>query len=148
MKELHGAATAVVPMPQDRCMALLEAVDRYPEWYPEVVRAVEVLERDAGGGPSKVRALLRVAREPVVREFDLVLAVAVDRPRAVDLTLVRDHPSDPERFGVAWRLEPQNGTRIKLNLDANIDVPRFLPLGRFGDSMAEGFVAAAAKALA
>jgi hypothetical protein len=28
-------------------MALLEAIDRYPQWHPGVVNAAEVLERDA-----------------------------------------------------------------------------------------------------
>ena len=126
-------------------MALLEAVDRYPEWHPDVVKSVEVLERDTGGQPSKVRAKLRVERPPVAKDFVLLMAVAIDRPRAVDLSLVGDHP---ERFMVAWRLEPRDGTRIEIDLNANIDVPRFLPLGRLGDSVAEDFVAAAARALA
>ena len=129
-------------------MALLEAVDRYPEWHGDVVKEAEVLERDASGRPSKARAKLRVAREPVVREFNLVMAVAIDPPRSVDLTRIREDPSDSERFAFAWRLEPEGGTRIRLNMDANLSVPRFLPLGRIGDSLAEDFVAAAAKALA
>ncbi|MBV9005239.1 MAG: hypothetical protein JO181_11320, partial [Solirubrobacterales bacterium] len=94
MKELHGTASAVVPAAQDRCMELLEAVDRYPEWHPDVVKSVEVLERDAGGQPSKVRAKLRVERPPVAKDFDLVMAVAIDPPGAVDLTRVQDDPSD------------------------------------------------------
>ncbi|MBV9421633.1 MAG: SRPBCC family protein [Solirubrobacterales bacterium] len=148
MKELHGTASAVVPAAQDRCMELLEAVDRYPQWHPDVVKSVEVLERDATGQPSKVRAKLRVERPPVAKDFDLVMAVAIDPPGAVDLTRVQDDPSDRERFAFAWRLEPDGGTRIQLAMDANLDVPWFLPLGRIGDSLAEEFVTAAARALA
>src|ERR1022692_2749591 len=76
MKELRGTATALVPAPLTQCLALVEAVDRYPAWYPDVVRTVEVLERDA-----------------------------------------------------------------------NLDVPRFLPLGGVGDSVAQGFISAASAKL-
>jgi hypothetical protein len=38
MKELDGTAMAAVPAPVEECLAVLEAVDRYPAWYPEVVR--------------------------------------------------------------------------------------------------------------
>lgn len=147
MKELHGTASAVVPASQERCLELLEAVDRYPEWHPDVVKSVEVLERDAAGHPSKVRAKLRVERPPVAKDFDLVMAVAIDRPYAIDLTRVANEPSDPERFAFAWRLEPEDGTRIRLNMDANLSVPRLVPLGRLGDSLAEEFVTAAGRAL-
>jgi hypothetical protein len=148
MKELSGAATELVPTEIEACLALLEAVDEYPAWYPEVVRAVDVLERGPDGRPTTARAQLHVARGPIVKDFDLTLAVTIDRPHTVKLTRVPHQPTDQERFGVTWRLEGANGTRIRLELDANLDVPRFLPLGGIGDSIAQGFVAAAARELA
>jgi ribosome-associated toxin RatA of RatAB toxin-antitoxin module len=148
MKELNGTASALVSNPIEECFGLVEAIDEYPAWYPDVVRAVEVLERGPDGRPTTVQAKLHVARGPVVKDFDLKLAVTIDRPHTVKLTRVPHHPTDQERFGVTWRLEGGSGTRIRLDLEANLDVPRFLPLGGIGDSIAEGFVAAAAAALA
>lgn len=142
MKELQGRATALVAAPLDECLALLAAVDRYPAWYPEVVQDVEVLERGPDGGPTRVRTKLHVARGAVVKDFDLVMAVAVQPPGSVDLTRVGDHGSD-QRFDVSWRLREEQRTRIDLDLRAALNVPRFLPLGGIGDSIAQGFVAAA-----
>jgi Polyketide cyclase / dehydrase and lipid transport len=69
MKKLHGTATEVVAAPLDQCLALLEAVDRYPTWYPEVVRDVEVLDRDPSGQPTRARTKLHVSRGPLVKDF-------------------------------------------------------------------------------
>ena len=148
MKELNGTASALVSNPIEECFARLEAIDEYPAWYPDVVRAVDVLERGPDGRPTTAQAKLHVARGPVVKDFDLTLAVTIDRQHTVKLTRVPHEPTDQERFGVAWRLEGGGGTRIRLDLEANLDVPRFLPLGGIGGSIAEGFVAAAAWALA
>jgi hypothetical protein len=147
MKELHGSATAHVAAPIEECLALLQAVDRYPSWYPEVVKGAEVVERDADGAPAKARTTLHVSHGPLVRDFRLLLAVGVQRPGTVTLTRVPHGPSDQEAFEVTWRLADREGTRIELVLDANLSVPRLIPLGGIGDAMAQGFVAAAARAL-
>ena len=42
-----------------------------------------------------------------------------------------------------WRVSGAGPSQIRLDLAANLDVPRFLPLGGVGDSMAAGFVSAA-----
>ena len=150
MKELHGQATAIVAAPQAECVTLLAAVDRYPEWYPDVVREVEVLERDRAGRPTKVEATLHVARGPLVRDFHLILAVMVDSTGTIKLTRLPREPAEKERFEVTWRLQSvRNGdsTEVTLALDANLDVPRLVPLGGIGDSMAQGFVGAASEAL-
>jgi ribosome-associated toxin RatA of RatAB toxin-antitoxin module len=149
MKELNGSASRVVQAPIEECFALLQAVDRYPIWHPEVVRKVEVVERDADGTPAQARTTLHVAAGPVVRDFDLLMAVAARAPEAVTLTRQRHDADDHEQFEVRWRLRPQDGaTRVHLDVAATLSVPRLLPLGGIGDSMANGFVAAAAKALA
>ncbi len=147
MKELHGSAATSVAARIERCIALFEAVDEYPSWYPEVVHEVEVLERDDGGHPTRVRTILHVARGPLVKDFHLVLAVASDHAREVRLTRVRDASSGAELFQATWRAGDETGTRIRLDLAASLDVPRFLPVGGIGDAMAEGFVAAAANRL-
>jgi ribosome-associated toxin RatA of RatAB toxin-antitoxin module len=147
MAELRGTAADVVAAPLAECFALVEAVDRYPSWHPEVVREVEVLERDAEGRPHRVRTKLHVARGPLVKDFELVMAVVAEPPEILKLTRVSDRPSD-QSFDVAWRLREGAGTRMTVDLSANLNVPRFLPLGGIGNSMAEGFIRAAKDALA
>jgi ribosome-associated toxin RatA of RatAB toxin-antitoxin module len=144
MKELRGAAATVVPAPLAQCLALVEAVDEYPLWYPEVVRSVEVLERDASGLPSRAQTKLHLSAGPVTKDFDLLMAVTVEPPGTVKLTKV----DGSAKFDVVWRLNAGESTRIELELDANLDVPRFLPLGDIGNSVAQGFVSAASAELA
>lgn len=132
--------------PFGHCLAVLEAVDRYPAWYPEMVREVEVLERSPAGQPTRVRAKLHVQYGPVVKDFDLVLAVTVQPPGIVKLSKVTAEPSE-QRFDVIWHLQDGVATQIELDLHANLSVPRFVPLGGIGNAIAEGFVTAADRAV-
>jgi ribosome-associated toxin RatA of RatAB toxin-antitoxin module len=147
MKELRGTASASVDVPPEEALSLLEAVDAYPTWFPQVVKSVEVLERPDEGPPTRVRAKLHFSQGPIARDFDLVMAVTVERPTTVRLTRIPNEPGDAERFEVTWNLAPDNPTRISLALVANLDVPRFLPVGGIGDSLAQGFVTAAVNRL-
>jgi ribosome-associated toxin RatA of RatAB toxin-antitoxin module len=148
MKELTGTATRVVAASTDDCFALLQAVDRYPVWHPDVVKEVDIVERGPDGPPTQIRTTLHVSRGPLVRDFHLLMAVAAEQPVAVTLTRLRNEPSDQEQFEVRWRLRQQGAaTQVRLDIAANLSVPRLVPLGGVGDAMAEGFVAAAANAL-
>jgi hypothetical protein len=147
MKELHGAASASVATPIEECFALVEAVDRYPSWYPDVVRDTEVLGRDGDGHPTTARATLHASLGPLVRDFHLSLAVTVQEYTTVRLTRIPHDPSDAERFEVTWHLEPGAETQMRVTLEASLSVPRLVPVGGIGDSMAAGFVTAAAAAL-
>ncbi len=144
MKQLRGASATLVPAPLAQCLALVEAVDEYPVWYPEVVRAVEVLERDASGVPSRAHTTLHLSVGPVTRDFDLLMAVTVTPPATVKLAKV----GGSAKFDVTWHLTEGENTRIELELDASLDAPRFLPLGDVGNSVAQGFVSAASAELA
>ncbi|HTY96375.1 MAG TPA: SRPBCC family protein [Solirubrobacteraceae bacterium] len=147
MREINGTATAVVPASRETVLELLGAVERYPQWHPDVVRSVEVLESDPDGRPLTVRTKLHVSTGPFTHDFNLTMGVRVDARGTVKLSKVKSDGSDQE-FDVVWRLRKDKGTRIELDLAASLDVSRFLPLGGVGDSLAEGFVAAAAEALA
>jgi ribosome-associated toxin RatA of RatAB toxin-antitoxin module len=127
-----------------QCLALVQAVDEYPDWYPEVVRAVEVLERAPDGVPSKVRTRLHLSVGPLTKDFDLPMAVTVQPPATVKLVKVGGNA----RFDVTWRLQEGDSTRLTLDLDAHLDAPRFIPLGGIGDSVAQGFISAASAELA
>ena len=148
MKELTGTASATTPASPEASLALLAAVDRYPSWHSDVVKEVDVLERDDQGQPTKVRTKLHVQHGPITRDFDLTMAVEVDPAGTVKLSRIPHHGSDGEKFEVAWQLSGAGPTRIRLDLAADLDVPRFLPLGGVGDSIADGFVSAATRELA
>ncbi len=144
MKELQGAASAQVSASVAECFALVEAIEEYPSWYPEMVKQVSVVERSPDGRPLAARAHLHASYGPLVRDFDLLLAVAAEPPDHVKLTRVPHEASDLERFEVMWKIAPG---RIDLDLRANLSMPRLLPVGGIGADMAQGFVEAAARAL-
>ena len=146
LKELTGTATRTTAASPEACFALLRAVDRYPDWYPEVIKQVDVLERSADGQPSRVRAKLHLSWGPVVRDFDLVLAVVGEPLTIVRLAREKDRPS-ASTFEVTWHVRTDGATQIALELRADLDVPRFLPLAGIGDAVAGGFVDAAARRL-
>ena len=147
MREFRGEAAEVVGPPVEDCLALLAAVDRYPDWCPEVVQDVEVLDRDAGAQPTRVRMRMHVVRGPIDREFDLFLAIVVEPPGTVKLTRVTDHPTEQE-FDATWLLTPAESTRMSLTLDAKLRVPIYVPAAGVGDAIAKAFVSAAGRALA
>ena len=147
LKELTGTATRTTPAPAEACFALLQAVDGYPEWYPEAIKEVDVLDRAPEGHPSRVRAKLHLAWGPVVRDFDVVLAVENEPQTMVRLVRVKDQPS-ASTFEATWGVRAAGTTQIELKLRAGLDVPRFLPLAGIGDAVAAGFVDAAARRLA
>ena len=149
MKELTGSAAVTTGATPEQALALLEDIDRYPTWHPDVVREAEVLERDAQGHPTRARTKLRVEHGPLKHDFNLVMSVKVDPVGTVELTRIPHEPDDPERFDVTWRVDGGNpSTRVRLDLAASLSVPRFLPLGGVGDSLAQGLVSAATRALA
>jgi ribosome-associated toxin RatA of RatAB toxin-antitoxin module len=147
MKELTGRASATTTASAEQSLALLTAIDGYPRWYPAVVKSVEVLERDDQDRPSKVRSKLHVERGPLTRDFDLTMEVKLYPPGAVRLSRVPHDGRDSEKFEVSWFVRETQPTEIHLDLAANLDVPRLLPLGGVGDSMAQGFVSAATREL-
>jgi ribosome-associated toxin RatA of RatAB toxin-antitoxin module len=147
VKELSGSASADVAATSEECIALLADVERYPEWYPEVVQRVDVVERDATGHASRASTKLHVSAGPLTRDFELLLNVQVQKPDVVRLVRIPHEPDDEERFEVTWRVRDGERRRLDLALTAALPVPRFLPVGGIGDSLAQGFVAAAAREL-
>jgi len=148
MKELTGTAFATTHASLEQCFSLLLAVDRYPSWHGDVVTSAEVVERDAQGRPVRARATLHVERGPLTKDFNLLMAVNADPLELIKLTRIPHEPTDPERFDVVWRMRAGTSTHIRLDLAANLSVPRLVPLGGVGDALAQGLVSAAAQALA
>ena len=146
MKELSGSAETTVSATAPDCIALLAAIERYPDWYPDVIRRAEVIDRDSAGHPTRARATVHVSVGPLVRDFDLLLAVEV-RPDGVRLVRVPHDPADQELFEVDWEVREGAAVSLRMLLTARFDVPRLLPIGSVGESVAQGFVAAAKREL-
>jgi hypothetical protein len=147
MKHLHGAAQASVGVPIEDCLALLAALDAYPDWYADVVTEVEVVEHDDDGLPLRAETKLHLSYGPVSRDLDLLLAVRVHRPDLVQLTHVPRGHSSGTAFDATWRLEDRGETHLGLELDATMPVPALVPLAGVGDSFAAGFMQAAVDRL-
>jgi hypothetical protein len=79
MRDFHGKAAEVTPASLDDSFALVAAVDRYPDWCPGAVRAVDVLERGADGYPAGSR--MRSPRASSARRAEL--SPRVSRMRSV-----------------------------------------------------------------
>lgn len=147
MKDLSASAQVTVSASPERALELLQDVGGYPDWYPDVVRRVEILVQDSDQRPRRARATLHAALGPITRDFDLVLDVDRDGD-TVALARVPNESTDSERFEVVWEVAREgSGSRIELRLAAALDVPRFVPVSSLGDSLASGFVNAAARAL-
>lgn len=141
MKELKGSATTAVQATPEECIAVLAAVDRYPTWYPDFIREVEVLERDAAGMPRRASTTVHLAVGPLANDYSFEVTIKVQRS-AVILVRVPNEPSDDEHLEVHWRVKPRE---LGVKVAARLDVPRFLPVGGAGESVAQGFVEAARR---
>jgi ribosome-associated toxin RatA of RatAB toxin-antitoxin module len=147
VKQISGAAGAGVAAAPEQAYAVLADVERYREWYPDVIRRVAVLERGDDGAVSLADVTLSAPGLPI---GDLQTKLRADRqpPRGVSLIRVPNEPGDDEQFSVVWTIEPDGeGSRLALRLDARLPVPRLVPLGGVGDRIAAGFVRAAARAI-
>lgn len=147
MKDLRGEASQRVQAPPQRCLDLLADLESYPRWYPEVVRRIEVVQRD-GDRVTRARATLHAAIGPINRDFELLLSVT----RGTDTVTLGREPherSDREHFEVKWRAIAAGAdhTRLELALAASLNLPRMLPTRGLGDTLAAGFVGAAVKEL-
>ena len=148
MKELQGSASTEIELPAEDCFTLLASVDRYPGWF-EVVRDVEVLEREPDGLPSLARVELHVPQSPFGTEFSLTVAVHADRPESMRFVKLADGPSDQDRLEISWRMRENGPTEIEFEFDAAVSfVPGYLPVGGAGDAIAQAILGAATSAFA
>jgi hypothetical protein len=143
VKDLRGSASTPVSETPDRSIALLAAIDRYPSWYPEVIREVEVLERGRDGLPRRARTTVHLGVGPLAGDFHFQVAVDVGSD-AVVISRLPDGRSDPEQLEVRWHVQP--GT-LHVEVEARLSVPRLIPVGGAGDSVAQGFADAARRVL-
>ena len=147
MKELTASATGVSIQPIEHCYSRLLDVERYPQWYPEGAKRVEVLERGADGVPTKLDAVLAAVAGPLRKEFNVRLAVLPERPTRIALARVADDRGDHELLTITWLLRDlaERGTEVGIELGARLDVPPFLPVDAVAREVANGFLQAALK---
>ena len=148
MRSISGRAEGVCRASVPAVAELLCALEGYPRWHQEGVRTIAVLERDAAGRPVTVDATLRVAVGPISRDVELRLAVRSPEASRVTLARLPNDPDDPESFVARWRLDSAGpaGTTIRLELEAELELPRLLPLGDLANNLARAFVEAAIAA--
>lgn len=149
MKELQGSASASVVASRADCLALLQDIESYSSWYPEVVRQATIV-RPADGGRIVARAIVHLGVGPVSRDFDLLVEMTSDGRRVVALTRVRHDAADTEELSVRWRIDDgasADRTQLAVEVRARLEVPRLLPLQGVGDAAARGLASAAARAL-
>jgi hypothetical protein len=147
MKDLTGTATGRTRASIETCYALLSDIGGYPGWFPDGVRAAEVLERDpASGEATRVKTTLHTSVGPG-RDFTLNMGVTRRPPDMVELRRLSHEPSDPEEMTVTWRLSQGPETLVELAMAARLDVPRFLPVGGLAQGLADQFMQAALREL-
>ena len=127
MKELHARAQSAVTASPDEALALLRAVEGYPELVPLGslrVPGASVLVRDARPAwPSKVRASAPRRRTgPFVKDFNLTLAVTDPAPGKVKLARQPHGPRRPRalRGHLDGQRPARRGATVALTFDANL----------------------------
>lgn len=151
MREIDATAQGETPTPIERCFERLVDIEGYPSWYPAGVKRAEQLERGPNGQLTKVAATLSLAQGPIQRDFSLEFAVTTERPRLIELRrLPHGAGGGADLVVITWRLRElaADRTELAVEFDAELDVPRFLPLGGIADSIAGGFLAAAIASFA
>ena len=148
MKDLNATASREAAAPIDTCFDRLADVEGYSRWHPAGVKRAEVVERDPAGTATKISTTFILQR--LQRDFTLEMALRLERPQLIELRRLPKKPGDPEHVILTWRLSERGADRtsIALDLNAKLDLPRFLPIGGVGETIARGFVDAAVASLA
>jgi hypothetical protein len=148
MKQLNATAAGDAAAPIDACYDRLADVEAYPNWHPAGVKRAHALEHDSAGAPTKVSTTFVLQR--LQRDFAIEMAVRLERPHLVELRRLPKKPGDTEQVILTWRLTERGADRtaITLDLEAALDLPRFLPIGGVGDTIARGFLEAAVASFA
>jgi ribosome-associated toxin RatA of RatAB toxin-antitoxin module len=147
MKELSASASGRTHASVDEVYGLLSNFESYPDWFPEGVKSIQVLERDPDGRPSRLQTKLHASSGPVQRDFDMQMTTVLRRLELVELRRVPNQNRDPEEMTVSWRLTKGPQTLVAVDLHARLDLPGFLPVGGLAQGMADRFLQAALRRL-
>jgi ribosome-associated toxin RatA of RatAB toxin-antitoxin module len=111
---LSGRNTIEVDATPEACYALVEQLDRYPEWQTQV-RSAEVLERDGEGRPLVVETV----SDAKVRELRYRLRYKHEPPRRMSWTYVKGDVKNIEGEYVFEPLDGGSRTRATFRLDVD-----------------------------
>src|SRR5947209_5092659 len=100
MSDVEGTHEVDVAAALAACAAVLDDVDRYPQWY-DTIDAANVVERDSAGRPT--RAELAIAAGPLGK-VELTIELARDTPGRLVGTQVAGN-GRVERVRMEWTLD-------------------------------------------
>jgi len=150
VRDITATATGTAPVTIDAAYDRLRAVERYPDWYPDGAKRVDVLERDGEGRAVKVDAVLAAVAGPLRKNFDVRLLVETEEPTSIALVRIADGRGDHEALTISWKLRPLGPEETELSVEmlAHLDIPPFLPIDPVAREAANGFLQAALAAVA
>jgi ribosome-associated toxin RatA of RatAB toxin-antitoxin module len=111
---LSGRNTIEVDATPEACYALVEQLERYPEWQTQV-RSAEVLERDGEGRPLVVETV----SDAKVRELRYRLRYKHEPPHRMSWTYVEGDVKNIEGEYVFEPLDGGSRTRATFRLDVD-----------------------------
>jgi len=117
---LSGENVIEVDASPEACYALVQQLDRYPEWQTQV-RSAEVIERDGEGRPLVVET----GSDARVRELRYRLRYKHEPPGRMSWTYVK---GDVKDLTGEYRFEPIDGGRTRVTFRLDVDPGRRLGL--------------------
>jgi ribosome-associated toxin RatA of RatAB toxin-antitoxin module len=147
MKDLSASASGRTHAPVEAAFTLLSDFESYPQWFPEGVRSIQVLERAPEGHATRLQVRLHTSSGPVQRDFDMQMTTALRHLELVELRRVPNENRDREEMTVSWRLTNGPQTLVAVDLRARLDLPGFMPVGGLAQGMADRFLGAALRRL-
>ena len=118
MAQLHGTATAEIEAPLDRVWAVVEDVERAPEWQGGLV-GMTALETDREGRPT----LVETENDIKVRHVKTRVRFSYDPPRRLSWTQVK---GDLKSVEGSWVLEDLGDGRTRVTYELDSDPGRVL----------------------
>lgn len=120
MTVLSGSSSAEIDAPIERCWAVVETVDKAPDWQGGLDQ-LDVLERDHQGRPL----VCDTVNDAKFKKVHCRVRVAYDPPHRLTVTQVASE--DVDEMEASWELEELPGQRTRATYRLSVDpgpVPR------------------------
>ena len=118
MGTIAGTSTAEIDAPLERVWALVEDVEKAPEWQGGLKR-LEALERDDDGRAT----LCESESDAKVRSVKSIVRFTYDGPTTLTW---RQEKGELKSVDGSWRLEDLGGDRTRATYDLEVDLGRML----------------------
>ncbi len=120
MAAITGSSSAEIHAPLDRVWAVIEDVEKAPEWQGGL-KALRALERDGAGRPIRCETETDVK----VRTVKSILHISYDGPTTVRL---EQKKGDLKSLHGIWELEDVGGKRTRATYSLEVELGRVLGL--------------------